>query len=388
MKIDAIHISVFETKNLSPPFQLVEATRGAHRRWLRQPYARSPAERGTGHLHVLHVRTDEGVEGVCTVGDARYRTMRPEDLEQLRVLALGEDPFDRERLNGKLHAATRGMFARQGWYGAFDNCLWDIAGKVAGLPVYALLGRARERCPAYLNIGGGRGPEADRIAIEDAQRAVEAGFPAVKDHFGDSAAANIARFQAVREAVGPDIDVLHDAALAGYTFDEALYVGRALEDLRFAWFEEPLPGARQAELKRLCHALDVPILAPETMMNDVDLSARWLISGATDHLRANARHGTTSALKLAHLAELHGANVELNGPGGLFGLVHAHLVCAIRNTSYYEYFPGGSRDEAGQEIGLLNPPLPKAGHIAAPDAPGWGAEWDWATFRQARVAEL
>ena len=383
MKIDSIHISVFETKSHSPPFQLVDETRGAHHRWLRQSLGVAQ-----DHLHVLHVRTDEGLEGVCTVGDARYRTMRLEDLEQLRALALGEDPFDRERLNWKCHAATRGMFTRQGWYGAFDNCLWDIAGQAAGLPVSALLGRARACCPCYLNIGGGRGPDADRIAVEDAQRAVEAGFPAVKDHFRDSAMANVARFAAVREAVGPDIDILHDAAMAGYTFDEALYVGRALEEQRFAWFEEPMPDVCQAELKRLCDALDVPILAPETMMNDVDLSAQWLISGATDHLRANARHGTTSTLKLAHLTELHGANVELNGPGGLFGLVHAHLVCALRNTSYYEYFPGGTRDEAGAEIGLLNPPLPRDGYIAPPDAPGWGAEWDWTYFRQVRVAVL
>jgi L-alanine-DL-glutamate epimerase-like enolase superfamily enzyme len=383
MKIDSIRISVFETRSHSPTFQLVEETRGARRHWLRQSLGAAK-----GHLHVLHVHTDEGVEGVCTVGDARYRTMRAEDLEQLRVLALGEDPFDRERLNEKCRAATRGMFARQGWYGAFDNCLWDIAGKVAGLPVVALFGRARARCPCYLNIGGGRGPDAERIAVEDALRAVEAGFPAVKDHFRDTAERNAALFRAVREAVGPEIDVLHDAALADYTYDEALYVGRALEEQRYAWFEEPLPDVRQAELKRLCDALDVPVLAPETMMNDVDLSAQWLISGATDHLRANARHGTTSALKLAHLAELHGANVEFNGPGGLFGLVHAHLVCALRNTSYYEYFPGGTRDEAGKEIGLLNPPLPCEGHIAPPDAPGWGAEWDWAHFYKVRVAEL
>jgi L-alanine-DL-glutamate epimerase-like enolase superfamily enzyme len=383
MKIDSIRVSVFETRSHSPRFQLIEETQGAHHRWLRQPLGP-----GQDHLHVLHVRTDEGIEGVCTVGDARYRTMRPRDLEELRALALGADPFDRERLLWKCQAATRGLFARPGWFGAFDNCLWDIAGKAAGLPVVALLGRVRASCPCYLNIGGGRGPDAERIAVEDAQRAVAAGFPAVKDHFRDRAGANAARFAAVRRAVGPEIDAMHDAAMAGYTFDEALYVGRALEEQRFAWFEEPLPDARQAELKRLCEALDVPVLAPETMMNDVDLSAQWLIAGATDHLRTNARHGTTPALKLAHLAELHGANVEFNGPGGLFGLVHAHLLCALRNTSYYEYFPGGSRDEAGKEIGLLNPPLPQEGHIAPPDAPGWGAEWDWAYFRRVRVAEL
>ncbi|MFO7919197.1 MAG: enolase C-terminal domain-like protein [Anaerolineae bacterium] len=383
MKIDAIKISVFEAERITNRFQLVKKGVGLSQRWIRQHH--SAAE---GHLHVLHVHTDEGVEGVCTVGDARYLTMRPRDLEQLRVLALGEDPFDREYLHDKLSAATRGMFTRPGWFGAFDNCLWDIAGKVAGLPVYALLGRARERCPAYYNIGGGRGEDTEEVAVEDAKRAVEIGFPAVKDHFRDTVRKNIAYLRAVREAVGPDIDVLHDAALAGYNFQEALRVGRTLEEICAGWFEEPLPDARQAELQELCQALDVPVLAPESMMHDMDLCAQWLISGATDFLRLNARHGTTTVLKLAHLAELYGANVEFNGPGGLYGLVHSHLVCAIRNTSYYEYFPGGSRDERGKEIGLLNPPLPEGGYIVPPLSPGWGAEWDWDYFRKQRVAEM
>jgi L-alanine-DL-glutamate epimerase-like enolase superfamily enzyme len=337
-----------------------------------------------GQTHVLHVRTDEGVEGVCTVGDARYTTMRLQDLEQLRILTLGEDPFDRERLNAKLLAATRGMFAKPGWFGAFDNCLWDIAGKVAGLPVYALTGRARSSCPAYYNIGGA----TKAAAIEDATTAKESGFPALKDHFRHTAGENIDWSEAVRDAVGAEIDLLHDAVQASYSFAEALRVGRALEELDYGWFEEPLPDREQAKLQRLCAALDIPILAPESMMHDLGLSAQWLISGTTDYLRANARHGTTSVLKLAHLAELHGTNVELNGPGGLFGLVHAHLVCALRNTSYYEFFPDGSRDVVGKEIGLLNPPLPENGHIAPPAAPGWGAEWDWGYFERKRVAEL
>ena len=62
-------------------------------------------------------------------------------------------------------------------------------------------------------------------------------------------------------------------------------------------------------------------------MYDTDMCAQYLISGATDLIRQNARHGTTNLIKLAHLAEMHGTNVELNGPGGLYGLVHAHLLC-------------------------------------------------------------
>ena len=120
-------------------------------------------------------------------------------------------------------------------------------------------------------------------------------------------------------------------------------------------------------------------------MYDTDLCAQYLISGATDLIRQNARHGTTNLMKLAHLAELHGTNVELNGPGGLYGLVHAHLLCCIQNTSYYEFFPGGHLDLDGEQIGLLNPVVPIDGKLSPPDAPGWGAEWDWKQFEKRTV---
>ena len=137
-------------------------------------------------------------------------------------------------------------------------------------------------------------------------------------------------------------------------------------------------------MKALCDALDVPILAPEMMMNDIDLQAQWLISGATDMIRANARHGTTAILKLAHLAEMHGSNIELNGYGGLYGLVHAHLLAAISNTSYYETFGEfrGHTERSSTEIGMLNPLDVVDGHVAPPSGPGWGAEWDWTYFNK------
>lgn len=379
MKITEIILSTFELSGNTAYFDLVEEMQGARRRWQRKQHSR-PDE----GVQVLHVRTDEGIDGVCTVGDARYTTMRREDLDWLRILTIGEDPFDRERLNEKLHKATRGMFAKPGWFGTFDNCLWDIAGKVAGLPVYALIGRARSSCPAYYNFHSA----TIETAIEGAHKAIAMGFPAVKDHFGGTADENIIAFQAIRDAVGPDIDILHDAAGCDYSLEEAIRVGHALEALKFGWFEEPLSDRDLAGLQTLCKAVNIPVMALETLMHDLELSAQWVIAGATDLVRVHARHGTTSLLKLAHLAELHGRTVEMNGPGGLFGLVHAHLVCAISNTSYYEYFPGGTRDELGKEIGLLNPPLPENGHIVPPSSPGWGAEWDWGYFEKKRVSVL
>jgi L-alanine-DL-glutamate epimerase-like enolase superfamily enzyme len=331
----------------------------------------------------MHVETDEGVEGICTTesdGTARFAR---EDAEQLRRLVVGEDPLDRERLYQKLHTGTRWIYRVPGWSGAFDNCLWDITGKVAGLPVCRLIGRTRERIRSYLNIRGATIEEA----VDDARIAVDQGFLATKDHFYHAPGENIRWLTAIRKAVGPDIELMHDP-VGVYDYEQAVRVGRVLEELDYLWFEEPLPERFNNRLRQLCSALDIPVLATEMIMNDVDLCAQWLISGATDLVRVNARHGTTPALKLAHLAELHGTNVELNGPGGLFGLVHAHLLCSIANTSYYEFFPGGWLDEAGKEIGLLNPPVPVKGYLRPPDGPGWGAEWDMRQFNKRKVEEF
>lgn len=378
MKIDRVAISVFELPTNTAICSMREVPYGARTRWQQQAHSHQP-----DIAHVLHVYTDEGIEGLCTVGDARYTAMRARDLEHLRALTVGEDPLQRDRLDAKLRAATRHIFTLPGWHGAFDNCLWDIAGKAANAPVCELIGRARSACPAYYNFNS----SSAEAAIDDAHKALDMGFTALKDHWHATAKENVANARAVRRAVG-DVPLFHDAASAPYTFEEALYVGHALEELDFIWFEEPLPDRDVQGLQQLCAALDLPILAPETLMHEMELSALWLELGATDALRANARHGTTAALHLAKCAQRRDTTVEFNGPGGLFGLVHAHLVCAIDNTRYYEYFPGGSRDELGREMGLLNPPLPTEGAIAPPQAPGWGAQWDRPYFEKKRVAVL
>ena len=348
----------------------------------RDRYIHGVSSSSPGLQQVMHVATDEGIEGICTVTPGVRGLMTKDTLEQLRHLVIGEDPLYREGLYQKLHTGTRWVYEHPGWFGTFDNCLWDILGKTAGLPLYAIFGRVRERAPVYQNIGG----QTKEEAAEDARRSVADGFPAVKDHFYHPPSENIQWFEAVRNAVGPDIDIMHDA-VGIYNLPQAIQVGRVLETLNYRWFEEPLPERVHVNMKALCGELDIPILAPEMMMGDIDLSAQWLISGATDMIRANAQHGATAVLKLAHLAELYGTNVELNGTGGLFGLVHAHLTCSIGNTSYYEYFDG-SHERSGPEIGMTNPLEPVNGQISPPDGPGWGAEWDTDYFNKMTLSEL
>jgi L-alanine-DL-glutamate epimerase-like enolase superfamily enzyme len=346
----------------------------------RTQYRHRGLREGPARQHFIEVMTDEGVSGRCTTG------MTPEQAAIARRHAVGENPLHRERLYQLLHKGTRWVYQNPGWFGDFDNCLWDIAGKAAGLPVYALVGRARERFPVYMT-GGDAGLEHYARAIEGGR---EFGVNAYKVHTYKGGKADIPLFRELREAVGPDYDLINDP-VCSYTLREAIEVGHVMEELGFVWLEEPFPEQKMHLYQELCRELTIPVMATERLMHDADLSAEWLIHCATDRLRANARHGTTQVLKLAHFAELYGTNVELNGQGGLFGLLHAHLGCCIDNTGFYEYSSGGQGGDnlrkAGEVWGLFNAPLIEDGHIAPPDGPGWGAEWDEARFQSLVVDE-
>ena len=380
MKITNVTVHLVQAPGVRRLFDLVLLPGMRRDRWKHEL-----ASIESGVMPVMRVETDEGIVGVYTAEAGSSVDLTSASLEQLRHLVVGKDPLDRERLYQMLHTGSRWVYQPPGWLGSFDNCLWDILGRAAGLPVYSLIGRVRERAPVYMNIRG----DTKEEAADDARKAVAEGFPAVKDHFYHSVRENLQWFEAVRNAVGPDIEVMHDA-VGIYTFEEALRVGRALEELDYRWFEEPLPDRQHNKLRALCDALDIPILGPEMMMNDVDLQAQWLISGAVDMVRANARHGATAILKLAHLSELYGAGIELNGYGGMYGLVHAHLLASISNTSYYETFGEfrGHSERSATEIGMLNSLEVVNGHISPPSGPGWGAEWDWKYFHKRVVGEL
>ncbi|MCH8309596.1 MAG: hypothetical protein IIB17_03765 [Chloroflexi bacterium] len=377
MKIDSIEISVFELPMYRSTIRSMETETESGPPWLG-----ASASSGLVNVQIIRVRTDEGVDGICTVGDWRYTEMHPQQLGQLRQLAIGENPLNRERLYSKLRSAAR--FYDQAWFGGFDNCLWDIAGKVSGLPVAQLLGGAKQRVQAYYNITGNSLTEL----VKNGETALENGYEVLKDHLPYDAKENIRLFHELRKSFGDQVGLMHDAALTQYSYEEALKVGRALEAEDFIWLEEPLPDRQLENYVRLTDALDIPVAGAETLMHDPELTALWLRSGAVDVLRVNGRHGTTPVLKLANFAEMHHANVEPNTYGPLFGLVHAHLNCGIGNIRWFETSPPFDGAKMGEEIGLLNPVAPRDGWVSFPDAPGWGAEWDWKQFERKRVATL
>ena len=326
----------------------------------------------------LEVHTSAGIVSRCDTD------MTPAQVDILRRHVVGCNPLHREHLFQMLHKGTRWIYQNPGWFGTFDNCLWDIAGQAAHLPVHALIGRVRQRLPVYLT--GGDGSAADYLqAIEAGRRH---GIEAYKIHTYKGGAADIPIFMEVRQEVGDKYVLINDS-VCSYSLREAIEVGRVMEDLHFLWLEEPLPEQKMNLYQELCQALVMPVMATERLMHDMDLTAQWLLQGATDRLRARAAYGTTQVLKLAHFAELQGANIELNGPGGLFGLVHAHLGCCIDNTDYYEFMgaPPHSLVEQGKNWGMINAPELVDGHLSPPAEAGWGAQWDEALFQSLVVAQ-
>src|SRR5207237_5652570 len=116
------------------------------------------------------------------------------------------------------------------------NCLWDIAGKIAGLPVCQLLGQVRDRIPAYETGGDGDGSLETYLKV--IERAREAhGITAYKFHNYTGAREHVKLFRQVRQAVGDDYVLINDPVVS-YSLREAIEVGRVMEELGFLWLEE------------------------------------------------------------------------------------------------------------------------------------------------------
>jgi len=323
---------------------------------------------------LLRILTDADIEGWCLgVGEDTGRQVQAHCCEAL----VGSDPLDRERLWQDLVRLDRFKYLPHTVRGHVDVALWDLAGKATGLPVYRLIGGFRDRLPVYRS---GHNLATVEEYAEDAARSLQEGFFGYKDHcwLGFEGMIEVAR--AVRHAVGPDFHLMHDA-VQRYTATEALRVGRVLEEEEYFWFEEPLRDYDLMGLKKLSDALDVPIAATEYLPGSVYSTSQVLALQAVDIVRASVpwRGGITDMLKIAHLAESFGVNCEITSVGVMHGFVHAHVIGAIRNCTFFEGWQTGS---LGGEPFILNPLEIKGGYVSVPQGPGLGVELDWTAIEK------
>ncbi|MGI9480755.1 MAG: mandelate racemase/muconate lactonizing enzyme family protein [Hyphomicrobiales bacterium] len=295
--------------------------------------------------HLVEVETDEGLTGwgEC-FGAGNVALANRAIVEQvIQPMVLGDDPLDREVIwhkvyNGLRDHGQKGMPIQA--LSGVDIALWDIAGKLAGQPLYKLLGGAfRQRVPVY---GYGmmlqrRNGLADAFKKEASDiRAM--GFPATKMKLGLGVKQDIELAEAVRDAIGPDMDFMADANHA-YAIHDAMTVGKALERLGAYWFEEPVApedreGYRELRAKLHVHIAGgeaeftrwgfrdliegrcVDILQPETCALGGITEYRKVLAMAHAHFVPVINHVWGSGVAIATNLQLLLAMPDL--PGGLY----------------------------------------------------------------------
>mgnify|MGYP001562667334 FL=1 len=341
---------------------------------------------GTVELGILSISTDEGVQGYSMVGGYQIgaaQAVRPL-LSQVKPFLMGRNPLDVGAVWSDLVKRVRSWQLDYGVIGAVDLALWDIAGKVAKLPVHRLLGTCRDRIPTYASSANLPSPSA---YAEEAQHYKGMGFPGYKIHPHGVASEDIEICRAVRRAVGDGMSLMLDPA-ARYSYVDALRVGRAIEDLGYHWYEEPMPETDLYGYAKLCHDLDIPVMAPETAPGGFATVGQWVLQRAADILRSDVarRGGITGMMKIAHLAEAFEMNCEVHtGGNSLSNVANVHVIMAMPNTEFFELILPPERHQWGVVRDLT---VDKQGYVHAPTAPGLGVELDWDAIRRHTTAEF
>jgi galactonate dehydratase len=345
---------------------------------------------GTAWRNLVYVEVDTD-DGLVGLGEATLHNFEEAVVAHVESLArryvVGRDPFDVEDLVATVFRDEffRGGAVHMTALAGIEIACWDLMGKVANQPVYRLLGGAcHERVPAYAN-GWYTGRRTAEEFGERASAAVARGYRALKvDPFGagglrlsrEELAAARALVEAVRGAVGPDVEIL----LEGHgRFNEstAVHVARAFADLDLGWFEEPVQPEDAAGLRRVADASPIPIAAGERVYTRYD-AQRLLETGAVAVFQADPLHtgGILETKKMIALADLHSAQVALhNSNGPVCSAVALHLHASSPNLRLQESFDDFAEDYVQASV-PGRPVIGADGAFALPTAPGLGVTLD------------
>jgi L-alanine-DL-glutamate epimerase-like enolase superfamily enzyme len=330
-------------------------------------------------LLIVYVDTDAGHRGLgfaySIPGAGRALKVLADD--DLAPVIVGEDPLDHERLFTKAYwrlqsIGRRGLVAQA--YSAVDLALWDIKGKVAGLPLYKLLGGAREAAPAYGSDTGWLWMSAEEI-VQASRPYLDQGMGIKVKVGGPDPEADADRVTRIRDAVGEDVWLAVDANQR-YDYGTALSMGHFFEEeMGVDWFEEPLSCEDVEGHARLVEKLEVPIALGETLFG-LDEFASYLQRGGVDVLQPDVTRvgGLTPFLRLATLAERHHRPVAPH----LLPEIAVHLACGLSQVTMVEYMPW-------LFPAFVEPPALVQGKLVAPKRPGLGLEINPDTVEKYRM---
>ncbi len=336
---------------------------------LKEPFRISYEEISFSDSLIVRITTDDGVMGIGeastaprNTGDAGA-TLLPAAGVFARVL-VGRDPLDIEGCLSELELVLK---HNTGARSAFDMALYDIAGKVSGLPLYALLGGEKRTLSTDETVG----IDESTVMAQKAAQIKKRGMPAVKIKLGTTTEADTARIAAIRGAIGNELPIRIDAN-QGWTLNVAIQTLKALEPFGIQYCEQPLVAWDFANMARLRRHTSIPIMADESLYDERD-AFKLATGGCCDYFN----------IKLAKSGGLHTA-LKINAVGEAAGIecmvgcmletrlaltANAHLVSAKRNIRF--------ADLDGHLFLAEDPVVGGAewhgGTISLPETPGIGA---------------
>jgi L-alanine-DL-glutamate epimerase-like enolase superfamily enzyme len=342
----------------------------------------APGDKPAQHSAWVRVHCDNGLSGLGEAspmqgGLASLGIVR----QNLAPALIGKDPLDHAVLQDTLlHTFVKlgPEGALTGALAAVDIALWDLKGKLFGQPIYKLLGGAwRTALPFYASIGG----NGER-SLDDVLRVVEARLKdkpaAVKIRFDNDRTkpdidipGDIAKARAVRRLVGDDFPLAFDAN-NGYSTGGAIRVGRALEELGYWWFEEPVQHYHVKAMGEVAERLDITVSAGEqtyTLAGLADLIAAGVRMVQPDIVKMG---GITGLLRCIALAAAHGVELVPHQTQPMIGhMANLQLTAAQPHaTKPCELNDPSPRMHAVFE----NPPKPVDGLFHLPPGPGLGLQ--------------
>jgi L-alanine-DL-glutamate epimerase-like enolase superfamily enzyme len=270
---------------------------------------------------------------------------------------------------------------------AADICLWDILGKSVDKPIYKLLGGTKDRVMGYAS--------SQHLAsiedyVPDALKAKEMGYKCYKIHPGagqhkDSSTliptyvGHIEEIRQLRKALGDEFMIAHDPVQA-YNRYEAMAVGKVLDELDYAWFEDPIRTVDREGLVQLANALGLPLHVGEFLASISDF-AEYIATGALDVARLIADNvgGISGSMRVGLLADAFGLECTPHNWGNVMDLaVHFQLELALPNAYWFEVpHPPEYADRPYHKDKFR---IDKDSYIHAPTEPGLGYPIDRAVL--------
>ena len=262
--------------------------------------------------------------------------------------------------------------------------MWDLAGKIARLPVHALMGTYRNSILGYAS-----SQVLPDVAayVDQAQTFKANGWRPTRSIRRAIPTQDIKVCEAVRKAVGDDYRLMLDSTWS-YNYTDALRVGRAIEEMGYYWYEDPLADEDIYNYVKLREKLDIPIMATEFPAGGLDTYPIWLTEHATDYLRGDIpnKGGLTTMLKTAHLGEAFGLQVR-GAPLGQFAEQPGEPASVHGAPQHHDVrgAAAGRRAQIRDGEGAGDRPR---GLLHAPTGPGLAAEIDFELIKRKTEAVL